>query len=186
MTVAPRAVNHTIATPANAVTVLRIVLAPVVVAVIYLYAPAWWVLIFGFCAMITDRVDGALARKYGSTDLGTFLDPLADKIMVIGAFVALVALGWVWWLPVAIITAREFAMSAYRSKLARSGVSVPARPLAKWKTWVQSLTVAVALVPTIVDAHRWALTSMLWSSVVLTVVTFVQYIVDGRKKAVAD
>lgn len=183
MTVAPRVVERTIVTPANAVTALRIALAPVVVAVIYLYAPAWWVLIFGFCAMITDRIDGALARKYGSTDLGTFLDPLADKIMVIGALVALVALGWVSWIPVAIITVREFAMSAYRSKLASAGISVPARPLAKWKTWAQSVTVAVALVPTIVDEHGWALTSMLWLSVLLTVVTFAQYIFDGRKKA---
>lgn len=162
---------------------LRILLAPVVIAVIYLYAPAWWVLTFGFCAMITDRLDGFLARKYGSTELGTFLDPLADKVMVIGALAALVALGWVWWLPVSIITARELAMSAYRSKLAHSGISVPARQLAKWKTWVQSLTVAFALVPTVMDEHRWVVTSMIWLSALLTLVTFCQYIVDGHKKA---
>lgn len=174
--------RRTILTPANVVTIIRIVLAPFVVASIYWFAPAWWVLIFGFFSMITDKADGYLARRYGVTDLGTFLDPLADKVMVLGAFAVLVILGWVWWLPVVIIAGREFAMSWWRSKLARQDIAVPARKLAKIKTWSQSLTVAAALVPGVVDNAMWVVTTLLWVSVVITVVTFVQYVTDGSSK----
>jgi CDP-diacylglycerol--glycerol-3-phosphate 3-phosphatidyltransferase len=168
--------------PANLVTMSRIVLAPFVIAAIYWFAPAWWVLIFGFLAMMTDKADGWLARRHGVTDLGTFLDPIADKVMVLGALAVLVILEWVWWVPVALIAVREVAMSWWRSKLARQGISVPARKLAKYKTWFQSWTVALALIPGVVDDARWALSSLLWFSVVLTWVTFVQYLLDGSSK----
>jgi CDP-diacylglycerol--glycerol-3-phosphate 3-phosphatidyltransferase len=182
MAIAMGAAKRTILGPANIVTMSRIALAPFVIAAIYWFAPAWWVLIFGFLAMITDKVDGYLARRHGVTDLGTFLDPIADKVMVLGAFAILVLLGWVWWLPVALIAIREFAMSSWRSKLARRGISVPARKLAKYKTWFQSLTVAVALVPGVVDHARWSVTTLLWVSVVITWITFVQYLIDGSSK----
>lgn len=184
MAVAPQRVSsHAIRTPANAVTALRIALSPVVIWVIYAYAPAWWVLLFGFLSMITDRIDGVLARRYGTSALGTFLDPLADKVMVLGSFGALVALGWIWWLPAALIASREVAMSWWRSRLARQSISVPARPLAKVKTWSQSCTVALALVPGVVDGHRWLLTTALWVSVALTLLTFAQYVRDGRARS---
>lgn len=183
MTVAEAAVTkRTILTPANVVTMSRIVLAPFVIASIYFFAPAWWVLIFGFLSMITDKADGWLARRYGVTDLGIFLDPIADKVMVLGSLTVLVVLGWAWWLPVVIIAARELAMSWWRSRLARQGVSVPARYLAKVKTWSQSLTVAAALAPGVTDHALWVVTVMLWVSVAITVITFVQYIVDGTSK----
>jgi len=185
VSVAQRTSSHAVLTPANVVTMLRIALSPVVVVVIALYAPAWWVLVFGFLSMITDRVDGVLARRYGTSDLGAFLDPLADKLMVLGSLAVLVGRGWVWWLPAALIAAREVAMSWWRSRLARRGVSVPARKLAKWKTWSQSCTVALALVPGVVDDARWVLTSALWLSVALTLVTFGQYVRDGRYRTVA-
>src|ERR1044072_4264682 len=86
--------KHRVRTPANYVTILRIVLAPIVVVILYKYAPAWWVLAFGFLAMITDRVDGILARRYGTSQLGIFLDPLADKIIVLGSMAVLVLEGW--------------------------------------------------------------------------------------------
>src|SRR5215469_8610750 len=99
MAMVPTTSSRTILTLANVVTALRIVLSPVVVFVIYQYAPAWWVLIFGFCAMITDRIDGILARRYGTSELGIFLDPLADKFMVLGSLAVMVVRGWIWWLP---------------------------------------------------------------------------------------
>jgi len=181
MTTADQRVSrHAFRTPANAVTTLRILLTPVVVGVIYFYAPSWWVLIFGFFSMMTDQLDGYLARRYGTSKVGAFLDPLADKLMVLGSLIVLVALEWVWWLPVAIIIVREVVMSAWRSVVARKGVAIPARKSAKYKTWMQSFTVAIALVPSVVDDHRWLLTTMLWVAVAFTVVTFVQYVRDGR------
>lgn len=180
MAIAQTTSTRTILTPANAVTALRIALSPVVVFVIYKYAPAWWVLIFGFCSMITDRIDGILARRYGTSELGIFLDPLADKFMVLGSLAVLVVRGWMWWLPFALIAAREVAMSFWRSYYARHGISVSARPLAKIKTWSQSFTVAFALVPGVVEHALWIVTAMAWISVVLTLVTFGQYVFDGR------
>jgi CDP-diacylglycerol---glycerol-3-phosphate 3-phosphatidyltransferase len=158
----------------------RIVLAPLVVVAIYEWAPAWWVLVFGFVSMITDRIDGILARRYGTSKLGIFLDPLADKIIVLGSLFALVARHWAWWLPVAIITAREIGMSWFRSYYARRGVSVPARQLAKIKTWVQSVAVAFALVPGFESHHHWLPDVALWVATFLTVITFAQYVFDGR------
>lgn len=180
MAVARGVASRAVWTPANVVTMVRIVLSPVVIVAIYLWAPSWWVLIFGFLSMITDKLDGYLARRYGTSELGIFLDPLADKFMVIGALTVLVVKGWAWWLPVALIAAREFAMSSFRSRMARKGISVPARRLAKWKTWAQSFTVAFALVPGVVDDARWIVTAMLWLSVVVTLYTFWQYVSDGR------
>jgi CDP-diacylglycerol--glycerol-3-phosphate 3-phosphatidyltransferase len=182
MALAMDAVKKQVWGPANIVTMSRIALAPFVIAAIYWFAPAWWVLIFGFLAMMTDKADGWLARRHGVTDLGTFLDPIADKVMVLGALAVLVVLEWVWWLPAALIAVREFAMSWWRSKLARQGVSVPARKLAKYKTWFQSVTVAAALTPGVIDDARWVLTSLLWFSVALTWITFVQYLMDGSSK----
>jgi len=167
-------------TPANAVTTVRILLTPVVIVVIYRYAPAWWVLAIGFVSMMTDHLDGYLARRYGTSEFGAFLDPLADKLMVLGSLYALVALGWVWWLPVTLIAVREVAMSSWRSRLARNGVSVPARKSAKYKTWTQSFAVAAALVPGIVSNHRWIVTSIVWLAVAFTLLTFLQYVRDAR------
>jgi CDP-diacylglycerol--glycerol-3-phosphate 3-phosphatidyltransferase len=182
MVLAMEAAKRNVWTPANIVTMSRIVLSPFVIAAIYWYAPAWWVLIFGFLSMITDKADGYLARRYGVSDLGTFLDPIADKVMVLGAFAVLVIHGWIWWVPAVLIAVREFAMSWWRSKLARQGIGVPARRLAKYKTWFQSFTVAAALVPGVVDDHRWIVSSLLWFSVAITWLTFVQYIKDGSSK----
>src|SRR4051812_29898608 len=102
MAVASRVATRAVWTPANVVTVARMLLSPVVVVTIYWYAPSWWVLVFGFLSMITDKVDGYLARRYGVTELGAFLDPLADKFMVLGSLAILVVKGWIWWLPAAL------------------------------------------------------------------------------------
>ena len=179
---APPVSSHAIRTPANAVTALRIILAPVLIAVIYFYAPAWWVLVFGFVAMFTDRIDGILARRYGTSSFGAFLDPIADKLMVLGALSVLVVKGWAWWLPVALIAGREVAMSWWRSKrVAGRGPAIAPRRLAKLKTWSQSFTVAFALTPGVVDNSLWIVTSMLWLSVAMTLYTFWQYVEDSRK-----
>src|SRR4051795_10085851 len=126
-------------------------------------------------------MNGWLARRHGTTRSGAFLDPLADKILVLGAMAALVAKGVLWWLPVAIIAVREVALSAYRSYVGRRGVSVPARLQAKVKTWVQAVAVGLAIAPVSGDGYRGFRVGVLWAAVALTVVTGVQYLWDGRK-----
>jgi CDP-diacylglycerol--glycerol-3-phosphate 3-phosphatidyltransferase len=125
-------------------------------------------------------VDGWVARRQGATTSGAFLDPLADKFLVLGALVALAAGGLTGWLPVLIIAARELLISAYRSVVARRGVSVPARPLAKAKTAVQDLAIGLLLLPAVGDRHGWVGRDLLWVAVALAVVSAAQYLVDSR------
>ncbi len=170
-----------LATPANAVTLVRILVLPVQVALILDDGSEWaalalWVVLAG-----SDVVDGWLARRQGATRSGAFLDPLADKFLVLGSMAALVAKGVLWWVPVAVISVRELALSAYRSYVGRRGVSVPARFQAKVKTWMQAVAVGLYIAPVGGDAYRGLRVSVLWAAVALTVVTGVQYLWDGRR-----
>jgi CDP-diacylglycerol--glycerol-3-phosphate 3-phosphatidyltransferase len=172
-----------LATPANAVTMARVGLTPVLLVGILASGASWPVLALWIALACTDGVDGYLARRHGTTRSGAFLDPLADKLLVLGALVCLVVEDLVWWVPVALIAVREVWMSAYRSWLGRRGVSLPARLSAKVKTVVQSVAVGVALAPTL-EGAEWVTSTVLWGAVVLTLVSGVQYLADARRQAV--
>jgi CDP-diacylglycerol--glycerol-3-phosphate 3-phosphatidyltransferase len=170
-----------LATPANAVTVTRLVAAPLLLLLLLDQHTSWvaiaaWAILAG-----TDGVDGWLARRHGTTRSGAFLDPLADKFLVFAAMIALVAVGRFWWVPVAIIACREVGISLYRSVVARQGISVPARPLAKVKTWVQDLAVGAALLPLTERHHPGVAVALLYGAVVLTLLSGAQYLIDGRR-----
>lgn len=170
-----------LATPANAVTLARVALTPLLLAVIVSSGPSLAVLGAWVLLSATDGLDGYLARRHGTTRSGAFLDPLADKLLVLGAMFALVARGLFWWLPVVIIAVREVAMSGYRSWVGRQGVSVPARSSAKVKTVVQGVAVGLALFPVVADHHLWIARAVLWVAVALTVVSGLQYLLDGAR-----
>ena len=168
-----------LATPANALTVTRLAMAPVLMATILERGASWvavglWVLLAA-----TDGVDGWLARRQGTTRSGAFLDPLADKFLVLGGMVALVIRGDFWWLPVAVIAVREIGISVYRSWAGQRGVSIPARWGAKVKTAVQDLAVTLALVP-LAAVRGGPATATLWVSVVLAVWTGAEYLAGAR------
>ena len=169
-------------TPANGITVLRLLATPVVIAMIMLWGASWSTFVFGGLLAMSDGIDGWLARKQGTTRSGAFLDPLADKVVVLGALVALVAKGIVWWLPVAIIAVREIAMSVYRSVVGRHGVSVPARNSAKLKTLLQDIAIGMCLAPPLATHHS-ILSVGMWVATAMTVFTGAQYLVDGRRAA---
>ena len=171
-------------TPANAITIARLLLTPVWLVVVVAQGPSWPSFLIGFVLAASDGVDGYIARRQGATRSGAFLDPLADKALVVGGLVALVVQGAFWWLPVAIIAFRELAISAYRSWMGRRGVSVPARYWAKVKTVVQEVAIGFALLPPTSEIE-WLPKGVLWAGVVLAGVTGAQYLLDGRK-AVAN
>jgi CDP-diacylglycerol--glycerol-3-phosphate 3-phosphatidyltransferase len=168
-------------TPANAVTVARLVVSPVLIVLILANGPSYPALALGFLIAVTDGVDGWLARRHGATRSGAFLDPLADKVLVLGSAGALAAVGVFPWLPVLLIAGREVGISLYRSYWARRGLAIPARRWAKVKTVVQEFAVAFALVPPITDDARWLPMLVLWVAVLLTLVTGAQYVLDGRQ-----
>ncbi len=171
-----------LATPANAITVARIVLAVPTLLLIVDRGSSWTTVALWFVLSCTDGLDGWVARRYGTTRSGAFLDPVADKFLVLGGFVALVWRGDVWWLPVAVMAAREVAVSAYRSAAGRRGVVVPARNLGKAKTFLQLLTIGGYLLPWTAGWDA-ALLALLWTSVALTIVSGLEIARRGRWSA---
>lgn len=169
-------------TPANFVTVIRLVVSPVLLVMILREPSSWLAVSFWIALAVSDGVDGALARRFGSTRSGAFLDPLADKVLVLGAMFALVAANRFWWVPVSLIAAREVAISLFRTQLGRQGLAVPARPLAKAKTVVQEVAVGFALLPLTVDQPLVA-SAFLWLALGLAMVSGAQYLLDGRSAA---
>ena len=141
----------------NKLTLIRIILIPVFVAVLYLEViPFNYIVaaaIFAIAAF-TDFLDGHIARKYNLvTDLGKFLDPIADKVLVSTAFIVMLApIGLVSYLPfyagicVAVILARELIVSGFRMVAASKGVVLAADKSGKIKTFVQDIAIVVLLV----------------------------------------
>jgi CDP-diacylglycerol--glycerol-3-phosphate 3-phosphatidyltransferase len=161
---------------ANAVTVARVLLSPVLFTLIPQDGNGSWVAFVLWTVLCwSDGIDGYLARKHGTTRSGAFLDPLADKILVLGAMFTLVSRDVFWIVPVAIITARELLVSIYRVVIGSKGVSMPASKLAKIKTLSQQLAVGFALMPFIVTDASWVWQAFLWVAVTLTIISGAQY-----------
>ena len=171
-------------TPANLLTMARIGATPPFLWHLTEHAIGWLAFAAWFVLCTTDLLDGKLARRQGATRSGAFLDPLADKVLVLGAFAVLVAIDRVWWLPAALIAAREVGMSWYRSWIGRRGVSVPANKAAKVKTWVQCIAVGLVVFPPTTD-HPLVYGSVVWLAVALTLATGAKYAVEGRRLALA-
>jgi CDP-diacylglycerol--glycerol-3-phosphate 3-phosphatidyltransferase len=170
-----------LATPANAITGARLLAAPPVIVLIVHFGVSWAAAIAWALIASTDFLDGWVARRQGATTSGAFLDPLADKVLVLGALAAIAATGLASWVPVALIAAREMTISLYRSAVARRGASVPARPLAKMKTAAQDLAVGFILLPATGLHDTWIGLTLLWVSVALAIISAGQYLLDARR-----
>jgi CDP-diacylglycerol---glycerol-3-phosphate 3-phosphatidyltransferase len=166
---------NALATPANAVSLIRLSMSPVMVALVVGLAPSWGLVALWIALAGTDGVDGWIARRQGTTRSGAFLDPLADKCLVLGALAALASRSILPWVPVVLIALRELGMSLYRSVAGMKGRSIPSKKMAKAKTWLQVLVVAAALVPTASGAFHDAVEDMLWVAVALTLGSALQY-----------
>jgi CDP-diacylglycerol--glycerol-3-phosphate 3-phosphatidyltransferase len=170
-----------IATPANYVTVARLVLAVPTLLLIADRGASWLTASLWFLLACTDRLDGWLARRDGTTRSGAFLDPLADKFLVIGGFFALGLRGDFSWAAVTIIAAREVGISIYRSFAGRRGISLPALQLGKWKAFFQFLAVGIVLFP---PTYEWATVHdiVLWVAIALTVISALDILRRGWKQ----
>jgi CDP-diacylglycerol---glycerol-3-phosphate 3-phosphatidyltransferase len=169
-------------TPANGITLARLLATPVVVVMVAMHGAGWGPFAVAFTIGATDGVDGWLARRQGTTRSGAFLDPLADKAVVLSLLFVLAAKAEFSWVPVGLVAGREVGMSVYRAVAGRRGISIPARTSAKVKTLVQGIAILLALAPP-VASHRSVLTVAVWVAVAFTVVTGAQYLVDGRRAA---
>ncbi len=170
---------------ANVLTVLRIAIVPLFLAALFAgggHDTGWrWAAaaLFGIAA-ITDRIDGQLARKYGLiTDFGKLADPIADKALIGAALVGLSMLGDLpWWITI-VIGAREIGITLLRLAVVRRGV-IPAGRGGKLKTLVQSVAIAVLLLP-LSDGWFTAGMLLMYAAVVLTVATGLDYVVQAAR-----
>ena len=173
-----------IRTPANVITFLRLLFSiPVLVWILDEHDATWGTFSGWLVLWLTDGLDGLLARRDGTTSAGAFLDPLADKILVIGGHFALAARGDFSWIPVSLIAGREVAVSLWRTLESRRGVSLPARRLGKWKATFQFSAVAAVLCPLTEHAH-WLQDVALWTAVVFSAASAIDLILAGRRQAV--
>lgn len=173
---------------ANRVTLIRIALIPVFLFFFLTdfipYSNYIAVAVF-LLAAVTDSVDGHIARKYNQiTNFGKFIDPLADKILVMSALVGMVQFGQISALAVIIIIAREFMVTGLRIVAISSGRVIAAAPSGKLKTVVQIVVIAVVM-----TASSWieavayldiVLECLIWLMVLITVYSGAEYIVKNR------
>lgn len=181
----------------NRLTVLRIILIPVFVAAYYITAIPYNYLISAIIfalAAFTDFLDGYIARKYSLvTDLGKFLDPIADKVLVAAALIIMLVVpdGGVEILPaycaifVAIILARELIISGFRMVAASKGKVLAADKAGKIKTFVQDIAICVLLVGAQFQAGLYTTVNIiglvaLFIATLLTVISGTEAIVKNR------
>jgi CDP-diacylglycerol--glycerol-3-phosphate 3-phosphatidyltransferase len=159
--------------PADQLTVARALSVPIVVL---LYAwnfdgHAYWATAVFCVAMTTDFFDGKLARRHGRTSpLGSLLDPIADKVLVLAALVMLVGLDVAPSWMVAAIVVREVLITGLRQAAIERGVVIAARDLGKLKTWAQAIAAALG---GFAAAGAWREEVAWWGLLVAVVLTWV-------------
>lgn len=158
---------------ADQLTVARVAAVPVVLLLVELGFGGhdYWATGVFAAAMATDWFDGRIARRRGhSSRLGSLLDPMADKVLVLAMLVALVGHGVFQSWMVAAIVARELLVSGLRLAALERGVVLAARDLGKLKTWAQALA---AVIGGLAAGGAWDDSVAEWSLVVALVLTWV-------------
>ena len=170
---------------ANKLTMLRILMIPVFIAVlvyskdrdiVYRYIALGIFII----ASATDALDGYVARRYNMiTDFGKLMDPLADKILVSSALIILIELGNIRSWIVSIVIAREFIISGIRLIATEKNIIIAASPLGKLKTVSQMLSVILMLLS--IEAISFITDISVWLMCILSVVSLLDYIIKNKK-----
>ncbi len=160
----------------NKLTLLRIILVPVFITFLLMRGNyplhAEILALFTFViAAITDKLDGYFARKNEIvTKLGKIMDPLADKLLISGAFIVFVALDEISVWPAIIIIGRELAITGLRVLAASEGVVVPANKWGKWKTTLQITAIIAVIMDPRIISFPWQLPLILiWLAVLITI-----------------
>lgn len=194
----------------NKLTISRMIMIPVFILFFYLNFTAHYFVALAvfFIASLTDLFDGKIARKYKLvTNLGKFLDPIADKVLVLSALVVFLTVPWLFtaylgsWAiivagcGVAIILAREIIVSGFRMVAADAGVVIAADMIGKYKTVMQDIAVVVMIIGAgffelipVVNATAFATCAKVINyvglscfavSVILTIISGINYIVKN-------
>ncbi len=165
----------------NKLTMLRVIMIPFFV--VFLLADItpydkWIALAIFIVASLTDMADGKIARKYDLiTNFGKFMDPLADKLLVCSAMIALIELGRIPAWIVIIIIAREFIISGFRLVASDNGVVIAASYWGKFKTVSQMVMVILMIAD--IPQLQILTTVIMYIALILTIVSLVDYLVKN-------
>ena len=170
---------------ANKLTMLRVVMIPVFLLVLFL-APEpmnrYIAVVIFIVASLTDMLDGKIARKYNLvSNFGKFMDPLADKLLVMSALVSMVALkdlaAWV----VIVILAREFTITGFRTLAMEANIVMAASWWGKVKTTVQMIMIPVVLLNLPFAMMPMVENVLVWLSVFFTIFSGADYIIKNKQ-----
>lgn len=171
----------------NKLTVIRVLLIPFFILFMYVEIIGneldKYVALAIFCiASFTDFLDGYIARKNNLiTNFGKFMDPLADKLLVISAMICLMDLDRFPSYAVQIIIAREFIISGFRLVASDNGVVIAAGMLGKIKTVVTMFTIILLLFSFSLPHINIIENIMIWLTVLFTVISLIEYIYKNKK-----
>ena len=179
----------------NKITVGRIILVPVFMVLLYLDLPYWALAVY-IIACVSDLIDGRIARKYNLvTDFGKFMDPLADKILVVSVFICFTASGIVPTWATVLIVCREFIVTSIRFLILEDSKKiVSANMWGKLKTISQMLTLIFILsiqsCGSLFDINLFlpyiVKNVLIWISVALSVVSGIIYVLKNYKYIKVD
>lgn len=165
----------------NKLTMLRVILIPVFIVFMLANITSydkWIALAIFIIASLTDLADGKIARKYNLvTNFGKFMDPLADKLLVCSAMIALIELGRIPAWIVIVIIAREFIISGFRLIASDNGVVIAASYWGKFKTTFQMIMVILMIMD--LSVLSIVTTVIMYIALILTIVSLVDYLVKN-------
>jgi len=162
----------------NSLTLLRIVMAPLLVVVLLTEFPdkEIWGLVIFLIAALTDALDGIIARRTNRiTVTGAMLDPIADKLLISAAFISLVELGLAPAWMVTLIVGREFAVTGLRLIALERNVPISANIWGKAKTTTQIIAISLLIFGSHLGQLRILGPIVLWVALILTVISMVVY-----------
>ncbi len=180
----------------NLLTVIRAALIPVFVSFYFIGMPGWyvWAALVFIVASFTDCLDGYLARKWNQVStFGKFMDPIADKLLVLAALLLLLVWGklgeeyglfnGIGFLTVLILLSREFIISGFRLVAASKGVVIAADKSGKLKTAVQMVAIILLLFNGVLFGEFGKILGLIliYASVVISVYSCIEYIVKNKK-----
>ena len=163
----------------NKLTLLRIIMIPFFLLVLYLNVPYanYWALAIFIVASLTDMLDGKIARKYHLvTDFGKFADPLADKMLVTAAMLWFVEIGQMPGWALLVVIVREFAVSGLRMIASDKGRVIAAA----WSGKIKTASTMVCIVLMFLTIPSWLNTACVAVIVVTTIWSGVEYFVKNR------
>lgn len=175
----------------NKITVFRVCMIPVFLVFFFLQdkipGGKWISLAVFIIASLSDMVDGKIARKYNLiTDFGKFMDPLADKLLVCSAMIALISRDRIPAWIVIIIIAREFTISGFRLIASDNGRVIAASMWGKVKTTVQMVMLVLLIAdlgaefPSAAGDIHVAETVLIYLAMILTVVSLADYLIKNK------